>query len=74
MSLGGKVTALACHATYKVNNAEELTYLSTNIDYPQVWGDLAGSFCHQGGGMGPRYVLQLLFCKNSQNCQKLGNH
>jgi len=30
-SLGGKLTALACHPTKRVNKAEELTYLSTNI-------------------------------------------
>jgi hypothetical protein len=29
---GGKLTALACHSNKKVNKAEELTYLSTNID------------------------------------------
>jgi hypothetical protein len=29
--LGGKLTALACHPTKKVNKAEELTYLSANI-------------------------------------------
>ncbi len=28
----GKLTALACHPTKKVNKAEELTYLSINID------------------------------------------
>jgi hypothetical protein len=31
MSPGGKLTAVACHPTRKVNRAEELTYLSTNI-------------------------------------------
>jgi hypothetical protein len=31
MSPGGKLTALAYHQTKKVNKAEELTYLSTNI-------------------------------------------
>ncbi len=31
-SPGGKITALACHPNIKVNKAEELTYLSTNID------------------------------------------
>jgi hypothetical protein len=30
-SAGGKLTTLACHPTIKVNKAEELTYLSTNI-------------------------------------------
>jgi hypothetical protein len=30
-SFGGKLTALACHPTKKVNKAEELTYLYTNI-------------------------------------------
>jgi hypothetical protein len=33
----GKLTALACHSTKRVNKAEELTYLSTNngiIKYP----------------------------------------
>jgi hypothetical protein len=30
-SLGGKLTALACHLTKKVNKAEDLNYLSTNI-------------------------------------------
>ncbi len=30
-SPGGKLTALASHLTIKVNKAEELTYLSTNI-------------------------------------------
>jgi hypothetical protein len=33
MSHGGKLTTLACHLTKKVNQAEELTYLSTNIGY-----------------------------------------
>jgi hypothetical protein len=31
MSPGGKLTALAYHPNRKVNKAEELTYLSTNI-------------------------------------------
>jgi hypothetical protein len=31
MSLGGKLTAMTCHLTIKVNNAEELTFLSTNM-------------------------------------------
>jgi hypothetical protein len=31
MSPGDKVTAIACHPTKKVNKAEDLTYLSTNI-------------------------------------------
>jgi hypothetical protein len=31
MSSGGKITALACHPTKKVNKAEELAYLFTNI-------------------------------------------
>jgi len=31
-SPGGKLTALAYHPTKKVNKAEELTYLFTNID------------------------------------------
>jgi hypothetical protein len=31
ISPGGKLTTLACHPTKKVNKAEELTYLSTNI-------------------------------------------
>jgi len=30
-SPGGKLTALACHPTKKVNKAEELTYLSTSV-------------------------------------------
>jgi hypothetical protein len=30
-SLGGKLTALACHPTKRASKAEELTYLSTNI-------------------------------------------
>jgi hypothetical protein len=30
-SLVGKLTAMACHLTIKVNKAEELTYLSTNM-------------------------------------------
>jgi hypothetical protein len=30
-SLVGKLIALACHPTKKVNKAEELTYLSANI-------------------------------------------
>jgi hypothetical protein len=33
MSLGDKLTALACHPTKRVNKAEELIYLSTNIDF-----------------------------------------
>jgi len=31
MSPGGKLAALACHPTKRVNKAEELTYLSANI-------------------------------------------
>ncbi len=31
MSSGGKLTVLACHPTKKVNKAEELSYLSTDI-------------------------------------------
>jgi hypothetical protein len=31
MSLGGKLTALACHPTKRVNKAKKLTYLSINI-------------------------------------------
>jgi hypothetical protein len=31
MSLGGMLTALACHPTKRVNRAEALTYLSKNI-------------------------------------------
>jgi len=31
-SRGGKLMALVCHPTKKVNKAEKLTYLSTNID------------------------------------------
>ncbi len=31
MSLGGKLKALACQQTTKVNKAEEITYLFTNI-------------------------------------------
>jgi hypothetical protein len=33
MSPGGKLTALACHPTKNVNKAEELNYLSTDIQY-----------------------------------------
>jgi hypothetical protein len=35
-SPGGKLTALACHLTKKVNKAEELTNLSTNIVFTYV--------------------------------------
>ncbi len=37
----GKLTALVCHPTKKVNKAEELTYLSTNIG--QTRPHLAGA-------------------------------
>jgi hypothetical protein len=30
-SLGGKLTALACYPTKRINKAEELFYISTNI-------------------------------------------
>jgi hypothetical protein len=36
MSPGGTLTAQACNLTKKVNKAEELTYLSTNIDLTPV--------------------------------------
>ncbi len=36
MSPGGRLTALACHLTKKVNKAEELTYISTNMDLTVV--------------------------------------
>jgi hypothetical protein len=36
----GKLTALTCHLTKKVNRAEELTYLSTNIAVNHVKGFL----------------------------------
>jgi hypothetical protein len=32
----GKLTALPCHPTKKVNKVEDLTYLSTNI-YDHFW-------------------------------------
>ncbi len=32
-SPGGKLTALACHPTNGANKAEELFYLSTNIEF-----------------------------------------
>jgi hypothetical protein len=35
MSHGGKLTALVCHLTKKINKVEELTYLSTNIAFCQ---------------------------------------
>jgi hypothetical protein len=35
MSLRAKLTTLACHPTKRVNKAEELTYLSTNIGTTQ---------------------------------------
>jgi hypothetical protein len=35
MSPGGRLTSLACNLTKKVNKAEELTYLSTDIDVVQ---------------------------------------
>jgi hypothetical protein len=39
-STGGKLTALECHSAKKVNKAEELTYLSTNVgitcDYTEI--------------------------------------
>jgi hypothetical protein len=31
MAFGGKLTALACHLTKRLNKAEELSNLSTNI-------------------------------------------
>jgi len=31
MSPGGKLTALACYQTKRVNKVEEITYISTNI-------------------------------------------
>jgi hypothetical protein len=33
-SPGVRITALACHPTKRVNKAEELTHLSTNIAEP----------------------------------------
>jgi hypothetical protein len=30
--LGGKLPAMVCHPTKRVNKAEDLTYLSTNIE------------------------------------------
>jgi hypothetical protein len=33
MPLGGKMTALACHAFEKVKKAKELIYLSTNMGH-----------------------------------------
>jgi hypothetical protein len=35
--LGGKLRALACHPTKKVNKAEKLTYLSTNKRTSLFW-------------------------------------
>jgi hypothetical protein len=37
-------------------------------------GEISCQFLLPGGSIGPRYVLQLLFCLKSQNCQKLNNH
>jgi hypothetical protein len=36
ISPGGKLTALACHLTKSVNKAEELIYLSTNIERSKI--------------------------------------
>jgi hypothetical protein len=35
-SPGGKLTALVCHLSMRVNKAEELTYLSTSIGTGQI--------------------------------------
>jgi hypothetical protein len=51
-SHGSKLTALACHPTKSVNKAEELTYLSTNIE---------SNICKQGWSLPEwsRYMTQL---------------
>jgi hypothetical protein len=51
MQLGGKLTAWVCHPTKRVNKAEELTYLSTNIEYNKQ-GILKGEY---------HYTIDLLF-------------
>jgi hypothetical protein len=46
-SLGSKRTELACHPTKRVNKAEELTYLSTNIGCcHKKLADEAGTLIH----------------------------
>jgi hypothetical protein len=40
MSLGGKLTALVCHLTKRVNKAEELTYLSNKTGYINLTSSL----------------------------------
>jgi hypothetical protein len=39
-SLGGKLTALVCHLTKKVNKAEEPTYLFKNIALNTLHNDM----------------------------------
>jgi hypothetical protein len=43
ISLGGKLTALACYPTKKVNKAKVLTCLSTNIDLSLIF--MALNYC-----------------------------
>jgi hypothetical protein len=46
-SLGGKLTALAYQLTKRVNKAEDLTYLSTNINLGLYYKKHYGSIMHR---------------------------
>jgi len=39
-STGGKLPGVECHSTKKVNKAEELTYLSTNIGITRAYTEI----------------------------------
>ncbi len=63
----GKLTALACHPTIKVNKAEELTYLSTNIDHipqPQNFIGIYESFSNRSRLYWPHMRL-MVACVNA---------
>jgi len=42
----GKLTALACRPSKKVNKAEEVTFLSTNIDLTIIFWLKPGSYAN----------------------------
>jgi hypothetical protein len=67
-SLGGKLTALACHLTKRVNKAEELIHLSNNIDRILTDKPLAG----KAGWKNDIFIFHQISLENKTNCNFWG--
>jgi hypothetical protein len=72
----GKLTAMACHLTKKVNKADELTYLFTNIvKYFGYFGNCFGYFSKNWANCYATHLVTLINAINIQpGCKLSGSH